>query len=107
MNISNINIGDVVFCRNGFFIVVATSARGTVLCPLVGCSELRHRADLDLSLLDIAEANLPSPYMRVRAVPRVYRKGPLVRLGSVPWACADLISKRMTHELRQRDRQGP
>lgn len=101
----DVNIGDVVFCRNGFFIVVATSAMGTVLCPLVGSSELRHRADLDLSLLDIAGANLPSPYMRVRAVPCLHRRGTLVRLGSVPLACTGLISKQVTHELRQRDRQ--
>ncbi|MDR6183187.1 hypothetical protein QE368_002029 [Asaia bogorensis NBRC 16594] len=102
----DINVGDVVVCRNHLFVVVHTGLENAVLSPVIAASELRHRADLPLGWSDIAEANLPSGDMRVRAVPCLRKKAGLVRLGSVRLACIALIRQRLRHEMAEKDREG-
>lgn len=101
----DINIGDVVFCGREFLVVVFMTARGFVLCPLIGISDLRHRADHDLSLVDLVSANLPSPYVRVRAIPCVRRASRLTWQGSLPRPCVDSIRRYLVRELQQSDRR--
>ncbi len=100
----DINVGDVVVCRNLLFVVVHVGLKDAVLSPLVAASELRHRADLALGWGDIADANLPSGDMRVRAVPCLRRKASLVRLGCVGPACVALIRARLRLEMAEKDR---
>lgn len=101
---ADINVGDVVVCRNNFFIVVYRRQEDAVLCPLVVASDLSHRADLPLNLGDIADANLPVANMRVRAVPCLRRYLSLARIGCTRPSCLARIRERLRTEMAQSDR---
>ncbi|NVN44964.1 hypothetical protein HW537_13775 [Asaia siamensis] len=67
-------------------------------------SELRHRADLDLCWVDLADTNLPIPDMRLRGVPCRKQLESLTRIGRVQADVQSLIMRKITEEMRQIDR---
>ncbi|RUT27425.1 hypothetical protein C0V97_01250 [Asaia sp. W19] len=101
---ASISVGDVVACRQGFFLVIGVTIATTFVCPFVVSSELRHRADLDLSWSDLVQANLPYPNMRLRAVPCRRQRASFSRIGTVRSACVRRAMDKLNDEMGQSDR---
>lgn len=102
--VADILVGDVVSCRRSFLLVVKIMPGEAVLCPFISMSELRHRADLDLCWVDLADANLPIPDMRLRGVPCRKQLESLTRIGRMQADVHSLIMRKITEEMRQIDR---
>ncbi|WP_336946415.1 hypothetical protein [Asaia sp. HN010] len=103
---TDIFVGDVASCRRSFLLVVSIMRGDAILCPFVGASELRHRADLDLRWVDLADAHLTVPDMRLRAIPCRKRLGSLTRIGTVRPSLLALAKQKMIEEINQNDSFG-
>ncbi|WP_151199816.1 hypothetical protein [Kozakia baliensis] len=101
----NIREGDVVFLGWQHLVVVEKSGARWVACPLVAGHEARHRSDIDLSWIELSEAGLSVPDVRLRAVACCREGERGVRfVGTVGSSVVRRARDALFREYAQRDR---
>lgn len=100
-----IDAGSVVFSNNDIFLVTLRIKKDLVLCRFISMSEPRHRADLDLTWVDLLDANLPDPRRRLRAVACYRQYASLQPIGQIGRSFLSLAVQALRREMAESDRQ--
>lgn len=99
----NLKVGDVVVSKRSFFLIVEMISCEVVLCPFIPSSELRHRADLELTWGDLNRANLSFPDMRLRAIPSRWQRQKINVIGTMRAEFVARVSEMILKEIRRGD----